>query len=215
MNRSNITYTIVFQLVIFFTGCESKPKQLDIYGARETVQKIVDGKKVIDTLYSTIPDFRLLNQDSTYITNKMFDGKIYVADFFFTSCPSICPIMHKNMLSVYNQFKDNNRILCLSHSIDFKNDTPSVLKQYSKRLGVQNSRWQFVTGSKEQIYPLAEKNYLTDVTVDKRVPGGFAHSGYLILVDGQRRIRGAYMGTCEDEAKRLSADIEVLLKEQY
>lgn len=186
---------------------------MPVLGERAPVQRIENGKTITDTIYQTIPAFSFLNQDSIPVTDKNFNGKIYVADFFFTSCTSICPIMHRNMLTVYKEFKDNNQVKFLSHSIDSKYDTPSRLKQYATKLGVAGNQWEFVRGSRDSIYTIAEKSYLTSVGEDKAAPDGFIHQGWFILVDKEKRLRGAYDGTNEEQVKQLIADIKVLLKE--
>ena len=188
-------------------------KRLPILGEREPVEKQVNGKTITDTIYQTIPDFNFINQDSASITNRDFDGKIYVADFFFTSCTSICPIMHRNMLNVYNEFQGNEQVKILSHTIDFKYDTPSKLKDYSEKLGVTGDQWQFVKGTKDSVYRLAEKNYLVAVSEDSTARDGFIHQGWFILVDKKRRLRGAYDGTKPDQVDQLIADMKTLLKE--
>ena len=208
-------YSYYIMAALFFTaGCQSKSKPLPIYGNREAVSKVVDGKTVIDTVYQTIPAFQFVNQDSVMIDNHLFDGKIYVADFFFTSCPSICPVMHRNMLKVYHKFRGNKEVMLLSHSIDFKYDVPHVLKKYATKLGVTDQQWQFVHGSKEVTYALAQKNYLVSVSVDPKAPGGYVHQGYLVLIDKQKRVRGAYDGTLADQVDQLMKDMDLLLKEQ-
>ena len=188
-------------------------KRLPILGEREPVEKQVNGKTITDTIYQTIPDFNFINQDSASITNRDFDGKIYVADFFFTSCTSICPIMHRNMLNVYNEFQGNEQVKILSHTIDFKYDTPSRLKDYAEKLGVTGDQWQFVKGTKDSVYRLAEKNYLVAVSEDSTARDGFIHQGWFILVDKKRRLRGAYDGTKPDQVDQLIADMKTLLKE--
>ena len=120
-----------------------------------------DGNQKIDTIYQTIPNFSFLNQDSTLITQDAFKNKIYVADIFFTSCTTICPTMHRNLKTVYEDFKNNPDVMFISHTIDFKYDKPSVLKKYAEKLGVNTNKWEFVYGNKEEIYSIAEKNYLT------------------------------------------------------
>jgi len=182
-------------------------------GPREPVEKVVDGKTIIDTLYQTIPPFRFLNQDSTVVTNKDFDGKIYVADFFFTSCTAICPIMHRNMLNVYEEFKGNSEVKLLSHTIDSKYDLPSRLKKYSQKLGIEGTQWEFVHGTREEVYGIAQKAYLTSVGEDSNAPGGLIHEGWFVLVDKDKRLRGAYDGTNEKQVEQLIADMHTLLKE--
>ena len=134
-------------------SCQHPPEApLPILGAREPVTKVVDGQTVTDTVYHTIADFRLLNQDSAFIDNRTFDDGVYIANFFFTHCPSICPTMQRNLLKVYERYKGDMRVRFLSHSIDFRHDSPSVLKAYAEKLGVTNDQWQFATGSKAEIY---------------------------------------------------------------
>lgn len=205
---------LIVSTLIVLSACSSKDeKKLPILGNREPVEKVVDGKTVTDTVYQTIPDFQFLNQDSVAISNKDFDRKIYVADFFFTSCPSICPVMHRNMLTVFNEFKGNGDVKLLSHTIDFKYDTPSKLKAYAEKLGVYGKQWQFAWGERDIVYPLAEKNYLVAVNQDANAPGGYIHQGWFILVDKERRLRGAYDGTQKDQVKQLIADMHTLLQE--
>ncbi|MGX5690748.1 SCO family protein [Arcticibacter tournemirensis] len=188
-------------------------KKLPVLGNRETVEKTIDGKTVTDTIYQTIPSFSFINQDSAAITNKDFDGKIYVADFFFTTCPSICPVMHRNMLKVYDKFKDNPQVMIASHTIDYKHDTPAVLKEYATKLGVSGKQWQFLRGGRDSVYTLAEKHYLVAVNEDKSAPGGYIHQGWFVLIDKEKRLRGAYDGTQPDQVEQMISDMETLLKE--
>lgn len=188
-------------------------KKLPIIGERATEERIVDGQTVVDTVYHQIPPFTFLNQDSVLISDKDFDNKVYIANFFFTHCPSICPTMQRNMLKVYEKYRGNHDVAFLSHSIDFKYDSPSVLKSYAKKLGVDDERWQFVTGTKKDIYGIAEK-YLVYTKEDSAAPGGYDHQGYLVLIDQNKRIRGAYDGTSDEQVAQLMEDLGILLKEQ-
>ena len=191
---------------------QSTETTLPILGEREPVTRTVDGQSVTDTIYHSIADFRLLNQDSVFIDNHTFENGVYVANFFFTHCPSICPTMQRNVLKVYEKYKGDERVRFLSHSIDFRYDTPSVLKAYAEKLGVTNDQWQFVTGSKADIYGMAD-SYMAYLKEDAGVAGGYDHSGYLLLVDRDRHIRGAYDGTSEDQLQLLLNDLSILLKE--
>lgn len=206
----------VFPIPVFLmvSACHSPAKKLPIFGSREAARRMVNGKATTDTVYQTIPDFRLLNQDSTYLTNRTFDGKIYIADFFFTRCPTICPVMHRNMLEIYRKYSDNKDVQFLSHSIDFRHDSPHVLKAYAVKLGVNDGRWQFVCGNKKEIYSLAEKAYMSSAALDDQAAGGFDHSGYLVLIDKHRRIRGAYLGFDTVEVRQLKEDLKLLLTEK-
>lgn len=195
------------------TGCNNNPsKTLPILGSRDPITKVVDGKTITDTLYHSIPDFELLNQDSVLLTNQAFEKGVYIANFFFTHCPSICPTMQRNLLKVYEKYKGDNRVKFLSHSIDFRHDSPSVLKSYAEKLGVTNDQWQFVTGTKADVYNLAD-SYMVYTKEDSSVPGGYDHSGYLLLVDGNRHIRGAYDGTNDAQVQLLFDELAILLKE--
>lgn len=184
----------------------SSPEILPILGER-----YVDDNK--DTVYHQIADFSLVNQLGDTITNSDVSGKVYVADFFFTSCPTICPVMKKEMLRVYEKFNSNPDFKILSHSIDVEHDTPEVLKDYAERLGVNDaSTWNFLTGDQEKIFELGQTSYLTTAMEDQQEPGGFLHSGAFLLIDQQGRIRGVYDGTKSDQVDRLINDIPKILK---
>jgi len=204
---------LVLSLSIF-SACSNHTAHIPILGTRTAITREIKGKKVTDTLYHTIPPFNMLGQDSVKISNATLKGKIYVADFFFTSCPSICPVMQKNMLKLYKQYKDERDFAFLSYSIDPLHDTPSKLKKYSTQLGADSKKWYFVTGNKDSTYALAEKGYYATAKADSTAPGGFVHSGGLILVDKERRIRGIYDGTQEDEVDKLSQDMKLLQAEE-
>lgn len=166
-----------------------------------------------DTIYHTIQDFQLVDQDSSIVTNETFDGQVYVADFFFTSCPTICPKMKAQMLRVYEKFESNPEVAILSHTIDPTYDTVALLKDYSQRLGVSSDKWKFVTGDQDYIYDLAEGSYMSIADEDSEAPGGYIHSGAFLLVDKERHIRGVYDGTVPEQVDVLMNDIEKLLKE--
>ncbi len=200
---------------IAIQSCTGKSDQkLPILGNREPIERIVDGKTVVDTIYQTIQPFSYLNQDSVALSDKDFDGKIYVADFFFTSCNSICPVMHRNMLNVYKKFKDHPKVKFLSHSIDIKYDLPSRLKTYATKLGIEGNQWEFVHGSRDSIFDISARNYLVSAFEDSSNPQGLVHQGWFILVDTKKQIRGAYDGTNEDQVKQLMEDMDKLLKEE-
>jgi len=201
--------------VISLQSCKStSDSKLPILGNREPIEKTVDGKTVVDTIYQTIPPFSYLNQDSVMVTDKDFDGKIYVSDFFFTSCNTICPIMHRNMLDVYKKFKDNPKVKFLSHSIDIKYDLPSRLKTYATKLGVEGNQWEFVHGSRDSIFNISAKSYLVSAFEDSSDPQGLVHQGWFILVDTKKQLRGAYDGTKADQVKQLMEDMDKLLREE-
>lgn len=186
---------------------------LPYLGSREPVERVVDGRTVVDTSYQQAPEFELLNQDSVKITEQEFEGSMYIVDFFFTSCPTICPTMSRNMLKIYKKFKDDPRVHFLSHTIDTKYDTPSILKAYADKMGVQGEQWQFVTGRQEEIYSLAPKYMVLRPEADENEPGGFIHQGWFILVDHNRHFRGAYDGTNDEQVAALMEDMDRLLLE--
>jgi protein SCO1 len=166
-----------------------------------------------DTVYHKIKSFSFVDQDSSVINNETFGGKIYVADFFFTSCPSICPIMKAQLLRVYNSFKENEKVMLLSHTIDPEYDNVSLLHDYANKLAVKSSKWHFVTGDKAAIYDMAQTSYYVATRENEKAPGGYEHSGAFILVDNQRRIRGVYDGTKVEAVDKLIRDIGTLLAE--
>jgi protein SCO1/2 len=166
-----------------------------------------------DTVYHSIADFAFVNQIGDTIRKEDMAGKIYVADFFFTTCPTICPVMKKEMLRVYEQFKGETNFRILSHSIDPTHDTQAVLKDYAEKLGVPDAAtWNFLTGDQEKIFEIGQTSYMTTTMADDMEPGGFLHSGAFLLVDQQGRIRGVYDGTKTEQVDRLLADIPKLLK---
>ena len=194
-------------LVVVGTACDdaSQPKTLPVLGSK----KIVNG----DTLQHMIPDFVFVNQDSQEVSPSDFEGKIYVSDFFFTSCPSICPPMKRQMLRIYEKYAEEDRVRLLSHSIDPRYDTPEVLKDYAAKLGIEAPRWNMVTGEFKDIQAIAQE-YLSVVQEDPDAPGGYAHSGNFILIDTQKRIRGYYDGTDPQKVDELMKDIDWLLRHE-
>lgn len=165
-----------------------------------------------DTIYHTIATFQFVDQDSTLITNETYKDKIYVADFFFTSCRTICPMMKTQMLRVYGITKEMPDVLFLSHTIDPEYDTVALLHDFAERLDVESKRWHFVTGVKDSIYKIAQTSYFATAMEDNSEPDGFIHSGAFLLIDKKGRIRGKYDGTKEDDVNRLIVDIKKLRK---
>lgn len=201
-----LSFALALSIYAIATSCiEKKESPLPIFGERE----VVNG----DTVYHQIGPFRFVNQDSQVVTNETFKGKIYVADFFFTSCRTICPIMKTQMHRVYDSIENDPDVLILSHTIDPEYDTVALLRDFADRLGVKSSKWHFVTGEKDSIYNVAQKSYFSIAVEDKSEPDGFIHSGAFLLVDKQQRIRGKYDGTKEEEVNRLMGDIERLKAE--
>ncbi|MEZ4825655.1 MAG: SCO family protein [Bacteroidia bacterium] len=193
-------------LIWLIASCASGSKPLPVLGFRQT-------NAAGDTIYHTIPDFSFVDQDSNIVTQSTVAGKIYVTDFFFTSCPTICPKMKAQMIRIHDEFLGNDSIVLLSHSIDSYYDSVSVLKDYAEKLGIQTAKWHLLTGDKDKIWGIASE-YLVSVANDDQEPGGYIHGGHFILIDPQRRIRGYYDGTNGAEVTRLMKDIRILLHEQ-
>ena len=185
--------------------------ELPILGRNEIVTKEVNGILIKDTISHRIADFSFINQDSAVITNASFKDKIYVADFFFINCPSICPEMSKQMYRVYEKFLENENVGLLSHTIDPSYDTVAALANYADLLGVSSPKWEFVTGDKDQIYDIGETSYMVVANEDENAPGGFIHSGAFLLIDKKRQIRGVYDGTIASQVDLLMKDINRLL----
>ncbi len=191
---------------LLLSSCiQKKEIPLPIFGEREVVG--------VDTVYHTIADFKFVDQDSAEITGDTFNDKIYVTDFFFTSCRTICPIMKAQMLRVYDSIQQDNDVLLLSHSIDPEYDTVGLLHDFAERLGVKSDKWHFVTGKKEDIYKIAQTSYFATALEDKTEPDGFIHTGAFLLIDKKKRIRGKYDGTKEEDVNRLLVDIRRLKSE--
>ena len=216
MTISPMRIVFVFMLlgaVLAACGGGVTTERLPILGEPQITTRTVNGQTVSDTVAFSIPDFTLINQDSQRVSQADLSEFIYVTDFFFTSCPDICPRMKEQMVRVYERFKDEDRFKIVSHTLDPEYDTPAYLKEYAERLGVSNDRWVFLHGAQDRIYELAEEAYLVPAQSDPNAPGGIAHSGAFILVDKQGRIRGYYDGTQELEVNKLMVDIERLLAE--
>lgn len=199
-------------LVISCTPNSDDKENLPILGNRYTEEITVNGQKKVDTIYHQIAPFSFLNQEGQTFTQADVSDKVYVADFFFASCPTICPVMKTQMLRVFEKFKDNPDFLILSHSIDPSHDTVELLKDFSVRLGVPDATtWNFLTGDQEQIFEIGQTSYLTTAMEDKNEVGGYLHSGAFVLVDQKGRIRGVYDGTKEIQVNKLMSDIPKLL----
>ena len=206
---ARLFFAVCLPLSIFLVSCGngSLPNQsLPIIGER------LGFTPSGDTIYPTVANFSFINQDSQTVTNADFEGKIYVVDFFFTHCPTICPKVTAQMLRVHDRFKDSSMVLLLSHSIDPKNDTIGRLKEYATKLGVVAPKWHFVTGERDSIYGIAD-DYFSIAKESPDAPGGFDHSGRLILVDKKRRIRSFCDGTDAKDVDRFMKDVQTLLAE--
>jgi len=187
--------------------------KLPYMGTYDIVERTENGKTVYDTVFTSIPAFSFTNQDGKTITEKDYENKVYIADFFFTTCPSICPKMTNTLTLVQEKLKDEPNFAILSHSIDPEFDQPEILKAYAEKNKANSKVWNFVTGDKETIYDLCENYYMAYAMQDSLAEGGYVHSGFLILVDKHKFVRAAYDGTRPEVADSIAADVKLLLKE--
>ena len=189
-------------------------KRLPFVAPKSTNPELVDSTVVHIKKRHFIPDFTLTNQNGKTITQKDYENKIYVADFFFTTCGTICPIMTSNMKKVQRAILLDNDIKLLSHTVMPEIDTVAQLKRYAREKGVIDSKWNLVTGSKKDIYNLARKSYLVAKYDPTKEDGyGIVHTENFVLVDKKKRIRGRYDGTDDEDIERLLGDIEILKQE--
>ncbi len=189
-------------------------RPLPIYQPSRVSSELVDSTIQHKSKYHKIADFSLVNQNGETITQAYYKDKIYVADFFFTTCQTICPIMTDHMKDIQNELIDDNDVLLLSHSVTPEIDSVAQLKRYAKEKGVVDTKWNLVTGDKKQIYELARKSYLAVKTDGDGGPYDMIHTENFMLIDKKNQIRGFYDGTNRDDIKRLLDDIEIL-KEEY
>ena len=197
-------------IVFLFYNALKPEERLPIYQPNMVSAALVDSSMQYVRKYHSIADFKLINQNGDTITQNTYADKIYVADFFFTTCPSICPVMTANLAEVQDEFKDDNEVLLLSHSVTPEIDSVAQLKKYALEKGVIDQKWNLVTGDKKQIYELARKSYLA--VMDDGDGGAYdmIHTENFMLIDKERRIRGYYDGTNKEEVEKLIRDIEIL-----
>lgn len=189
-------------------------KRLAVFAPKSTNPELVDSTVTHIKKRHFIPDFALTNQNGKVITQKDYENKIYVADFFFTTCGTICPIMTSNMKKVQRAVLLDDEIKLLSHTVTPEIDTVAQLKRYAREKGVIDSKWNLVTGSKKDIYNLARKSYLAAKYDPSKEDGyGIVHTENFVLVDKKKRIRGRYDGTNNEEIEKLLEDIKILKEE--
>lgn len=211
--RFGIGFLILSGIIITIFYYILKPVEvLPIYEPADINAELVDENIQHQRKYHQIADFKLINQNGDTITQEDYKGKIYVADFFFTTCQTICPIMTKNMVEVQNSLKEDGDVMLLSYSVTPEIDDVPQLKKYAIEKGVNDKKWNLVTGDKKQIYDLARKSYLA-VKDDGSNDYGMIHTENFMLIDKKKRIRGSYDGTNFEEIQRLLHDIQLLQKE--
>jgi protein SCO1/2 len=207
-----IVFSIIAMLV--FYNLLSVDKRLPVYSPSDVNPKLVDASLKHIKKNHLIADFKLINQNGKTITNKEYEGKIYIADFFFTSCTTICPIMAYNMSELQTHYKNDDEVMFLSHSVTPVMDSVPVLKAYAVAKDIIDGKWNVTTGAKKHIYELARKSYFAVIEDGDGDEDDFIHTEQFVLVDKERRIRGYYDGTEKEDMKKIIADI-ALLKEEY
>lgn len=209
-----IAFLILSIIIILIFYSILKPKKvLPIYQPSKVNAEMVDSTIQFVSKYHTIADFSLINQNGKTITQADYKNKIYVADFFFTTCQSICPIMTDHMAQIQKKILNDDEVMLLSHSVTPQIDSVAQLKRYALEKGVNDKKWNLVTGDKKQIYELARKSYMavkTDGTGDEY---DMIHTENFMLIDKKRQIRGYYDGTKPEDIERLLEDIKVLKQE--
>lgn len=195
---------LAITIIIAFSSCQQESQPLPKYGFSD----VVDG----DTLHHKIPDFEFVNQENKLVDNESLSDFIYVSDFFFRNCPTICPKVKKQMLKIYDKYEDDPMVKFVSHTIDPKRDTVEALKVYAEKLGVDHDKWFFLTGDKDEIYDIAD-DYFNIAIEDSSVPGGFDHSGKIILTDKEGHIRAFCEGTDPESIPQFIKDVSTLLDE--
>ncbi len=209
-----IVFFILSVIIIAVIYTLLKPEEsLPVFQPDMVNAELVDTTVQHVRKYHTIGDFKLINQNGDTITQDFYDDKIYVADFFFTTCLTICPVMTDHMLKIQEELKDQPDVLLLSHTVFPKTDSVPVLKKYAEEKGVNDEKWNLVTGNKKHIYELARKSYLASKTDGDGGPYDMIHTENFVLVDKENRIRGFYDGTDEEAIDDLLHDIKVLKAE--
>ncbi|MCB0445695.1 MAG: SCO family protein [Gelidibacter sp.] len=210
-----IAFTILSIIIIsIIYNIYDVQKPLPIYQPAMVNSDMVDSTIQYQRKYHTIADFSLINQNGKIVTQDDYKNKIYVADFFFTTCQSICPVMTSHMVDIQNALKDDDEVMLLSYSVTPQIDSVAQLKRYAIEKGVNDAKWNLVTGDKKQIYDLARKSYMAVKTQGNGDMYDMIHTENFTLVDKKRQIRGYYDGTKPEDIKRLLKDIKILEKEQ-
>ena len=214
LKKFAIVLFILSAIIVYSIYTLLTPKErLPVYQPDMVNVELVDSTVQHVRKYHTVKDFELINQNGDTITQDYYKDKIYVADFFFTTCLTICPVMTDHMLDIQEKIKDDPEVLLLSHTVFPKTDSVPVLKAYAEEKGVLDEKWNLVTGSKKHIYELARKSYLASKSNGDGGPYDMIHTENFVLVDKEKRIRGFYDGTDAEAIENLMHDIKVLKKE--
>ncbi len=210
--RTYIGVVLIFSIItlyLFYSALKPS-KTLPIYNPADVNPELVDSTVQYISKYHTIADFSFVNQNGKTVTQKDYEGKVYVADFFFTTCGSICPKMTTNLVDVQKAIKNNPKVKLLSLSVFPETDSVPALKAYAKKYGVIDAKWNLVTGDKKEIYTMARKSYLAVKMGKPEELYDMVHTENFVLVDKKRRVRGFYDGTKKEEIQRLIEDINWL-----
>ena len=200
-------------LIFLVLSCNNWGREeLPIYNPSDFNAELVDVSLQSKNGNHTVSDFELINQNGKIVTQEDYRDRVYIVDFFFTRCPSICPIMTSNMIKIQNEFINNSDIMLLSLSVTPEIDSISVLRKYANDKGAIDSKWNITTGNKKHIYELARKSYFAVVEQGDGGMQDFIHTPNFILVDKKRQIRGVYNGTEDEEINRLMDDLRILIK---
>ncbi|MES2544522.1 MAG: SCO family protein [Bacteroidota bacterium] len=208
-----IMFVLSIIIITLFYNALKPKKTLPIYNPAMVNPELVDSTVQYISKYHKIADFSFTNQNGKTITQKDYEGKIYVADFFFTTCGSICPIMTTNLSEVQKAIVNNPKVMLLSHTVFPETDSVPVLKQYAIKNGVIDSKWNLVTGDKKEIYTMARKSYLAVKLGKPNELYDMVHTENFVLVDAKKRVRGFYDGTKKEDIQRLIDDIDYLCTE--
>lgn len=214
--RYKLGIILILTVLVFSCGYYTLfyQKEIHIYNPADLNPELVDSSlRGIESGHK-VSDFHLINQNGKTITQDDYEGKIYVTDFFFTRCPSICPVMANNMVKLQQHFLENDDVMLLSLSVTPEMDSVPVLQSYAQKYNAQDSKWNIATGDKDHIYELARKSYFAVNDVSDGLLQDFIHTPNFILVDTEKQIRGIYDGTKHDEIERLIVDIDILLRHQ-
>jgi protein SCO1 len=208
MKSNKILKLLTTCTILFFGACKHEGSKfvLPVFGEKKVLSN--------DTVYHTISAFKLTNQYGEIISNETVKNKIYVGNFFFATCQSICPVMSTNLIDVQKAFEKDDSLLILSHTVNPMHDTVEVLKGYGLTYGAIKNKWHFLTGDKKVIYDLAKTSYLVNALEDDGSAEGFLHSEMFLLIDTKGRLRGIYDGTDKGEVLKLISDIKLLKGEK-
>jgi protein SCO1/2 len=205
------TLPLLAGAALLLASCQEEPRRLPILGERDVRENPKGGPA--DTIFATVPAFQAHDQNGKLVTNQSFAGQVYITDFFFATCPGICPKMNGELLKVYQKFGQTPGLNFVSFTIDPDHDSLAVLRDYAQRLGAPtDANWRFVRTSKDSVFTLARGLY-TAAMPDKAAPGGFAHNGTFALVDDKGYVRGLYDSLNPAQVQALLEDLPVLLAE--